>query len=106
MLMRAIQTFKDHFVSALATTDSKFPLQLWDQLAPQVENTLNMLCPLQIDPTMLAYKAVHSPYNWNPQVAKQSFTNHPNHAPHGAAAVPTHGTSGCPSTIINATTNL
>ncbi len=24
----AIQTFKDHFVSALATTDSEFPLQL------------------------------------------------------------------------------
>ncbi len=23
---RAIQTFKDHFVSALATTDSEFPL--------------------------------------------------------------------------------
>jgi hypothetical protein len=42
---RAIQTFKDHFVSALATTDSKFPLQLWDRLAPQVETTLNMLRP-------------------------------------------------------------
>jgi hypothetical protein len=27
---RAIQTFKDHFVSALATTDSEFPLKLWD----------------------------------------------------------------------------
>jgi hypothetical protein len=25
---RAIQTFKVHFISALATTDSKFPLQL------------------------------------------------------------------------------
>jgi len=29
---RAIQTFKDHFVSTLATTDSNFPLQLWDRL--------------------------------------------------------------------------
>jgi hypothetical protein len=26
----AIQTFKAHFIHALATTDSKFPLQLWD----------------------------------------------------------------------------
>ncbi len=26
----AIQTFKVHFISALATTDSNFPLQLWD----------------------------------------------------------------------------
>jgi hypothetical protein len=27
---RAIQTFKEHFISALARTDSEFPLQLWD----------------------------------------------------------------------------
>jgi hypothetical protein len=27
---RTIQTFKNHFVSALATTDSEFPLQLCD----------------------------------------------------------------------------
>ncbi len=28
---RAIQTFKDAFIAALATTDSDFPLQLWDK---------------------------------------------------------------------------
>jgi hypothetical protein len=43
---RAIQTFKAHFISALATTDSNFPLQLCDQLTPQVEAMLNMLHPL------------------------------------------------------------
>ncbi len=32
----AIQTFKDAFIAALATTDSNFPLQLWDRLMPQV----------------------------------------------------------------------
>ncbi len=53
---RAIQMFKNHFISALATTGSKFPLQLWDHLAPQVKNTLNMHCPLHIDPKMLSYK--------------------------------------------------
>jgi hypothetical protein len=31
-----IQTFKDTFIAALATTDSDFPLQLWDRLMPQV----------------------------------------------------------------------
>jgi hypothetical protein len=62
---RAIQTFEAYFISALATTDSKFPLQLWDQLTNQVKTTLNMLRPSRIDPLMLAYKAVHSPYNWN-----------------------------------------
>jgi hypothetical protein len=62
---RAIQTFKDHFASALTTTNSNFLLQLWDVLAPQVENTLNMLRPLRINPNMLAYEAVRGPYNWN-----------------------------------------
>jgi deoxyribodipyrimidine photolyase-like uncharacterized protein len=32
----AIQTFKGAFIAALATTDSDFPLQLWDRLTPQV----------------------------------------------------------------------
>jgi hypothetical protein len=63
---RAIQTFKDHFVSMLATTDSKFPLQLWDCLTPHIETLLNMLQPLPIDPTKSAYEALHNPYNWNP----------------------------------------
>ncbi len=60
-----IQTFKAHFISALATTDGNFPLQMWDQLTPQVEVTLNMLCPSCIDPSMLAYETVYGPYDWN-----------------------------------------
>ncbi len=38
---RAIQTFKDAFIVAQATTDCDFPLHLWDKLAPQVQNTVN-----------------------------------------------------------------
>ncbi len=62
---RAIHTFKAHFVNALATTNSNFPLQLRDWLTPQVEATLNMLCPSCIEPTILVYEAVHGPYYWN-----------------------------------------
>ena len=62
---RTIQTFKANFISALATTNSKFPLQLWDQLTPQVQNMLNMLRPLCIDPTKSAYNTVHGLYDWN-----------------------------------------
>jgi hypothetical protein len=62
---RAIQTFKAHFISALATTNSKFPLQMWDQLTPQDESTLNMLHPSCINPDISADEAVHGPYNWN-----------------------------------------
>jgi hypothetical protein len=31
---RGIQTFKGAFIAALATTDSNFPLQLWDRITP------------------------------------------------------------------------
>ncbi len=62
---RAIQTFKDHFISALAMTDSKFPLQLWDKLTSQVKNTLNLMCASRIDPNMSAYEAIWGPYDWN-----------------------------------------
>ncbi len=62
---RAIQTFNDAFISALATTDRDFPLQLWDKLMPQVINTLNMLRASHIDPTKSAYEVLYGPYNWN-----------------------------------------
>ena len=40
---RAIATFMEHFIAALATVDMHCPLQLWDEFLPQVELTLNML---------------------------------------------------------------
>jgi hypothetical protein len=40
---RAIQTFKDAFIAAMATTNLDFPLQLWDKLTLQVQDTLNLL---------------------------------------------------------------
>jgi hypothetical protein len=35
---QAIHTWKDEFIAALATTDRDFPIQLWDRLAPQVQD--------------------------------------------------------------------
>ncbi len=61
----AIQTFKDTFIAALATTDSKFPLQLWDQLTPQIQDTINLMQASCIDPTKSAYEILNEPYNWN-----------------------------------------
>jgi hypothetical protein len=62
---RAIQTFKDAFIAALATTDRDFPLQLWDKLAPQVQDTLNLLRASRINPNILAYEALNGRYNWD-----------------------------------------
>jgi hypothetical protein len=51
---RTIQTFKDVFIPALATTNSKFSLQMWDWLTPQVMNTLNMMRACCVNLTILA----------------------------------------------------
>ena len=61
----AIQTFKYHFISALVTTNSKFPLQLWDKLTSQVKNTLTLMQASRIYPNILAYEAIWGPYDWN-----------------------------------------
>ena len=94
---RAIQTFKDHFVSALATTDSEFPLQLWDRLMPQVETTLNLMRRSRIDPTKSAYEVLNGPYDWNrfslaPPDARPSYMSHLPNADHGAAGASMPGT--------------
>jgi hypothetical protein len=62
---QAIQTFKDAFIAALAMTDSEFPLQLWDKLAPQVQNTLNLLQASRINSNILVYETLNGPYNWD-----------------------------------------
>jgi len=62
---RAIQTFKDAFVATLAMTDHDFPLQLWNKLAPQVQDTLNLLRASRINPHISAYEALNGPYNWD-----------------------------------------
>jgi hypothetical protein len=62
---RAIQTFKTCFIGALGTIDANFPIQLWDKLAPQVQDSINILCQSRVRPEMSAYKALEGPYDWN-----------------------------------------
>ena len=58
---QGIQTWKDAFIAALATADSDFPLQLWDRLTKQVQDTLNLMRASRIDPTKLAYGILNGP---------------------------------------------
>jgi hypothetical protein len=51
---RAIQTFKNHFIAGLCTTNAQFPLMLWDQLLPQALITLNLLHTSRINPCLSA----------------------------------------------------
>ena len=62
---RAIQTFKNHFISGLWSIDADFPLQLWCYLLYQAEITLNLLQTSQLDPTKSAYEVMNRKFNYN-----------------------------------------
>jgi hypothetical protein len=62
---RAIQTFKNRFIGALGTTDTDFPIQLWDKLTPQVQDSINLLRRSRTNPTMSAYETLEGLYDWN-----------------------------------------
>jgi hypothetical protein len=105
---QAIQTFKDAFIAALATTDSEFPLQWWDKLAPQVQNALNLLQASRINPKILAYEALNGPYTWDCYplrhlVVKLSFMKHRQCEGHGYHEVQMHGIWVPPKTVTDAT---
>ncbi len=63
---RAIQTFKNHFISGLCTTDPKFPFQLWNHLTHQATITCNILRRSRINPDVSAYEQLHgAKFDWN-----------------------------------------
>jgi hypothetical protein len=70
-----IQTVKIRFIGALGTTDVNFPVQLWDQLTPQVQDAINLLHRSRIKPNVSAYKALKGPYDWNRYLMVPLHTN-------------------------------
>ena len=66
---KAIQVFKDHFISVLCGTDISFPMRLWCRLLRQAEDQLNMLRTSRVDGTKSAFEILHGAkhdYNANP----------------------------------------
>ena len=62
---RAIQTFKNHFISVLYGADSSFPAKQWDRLLKQAVMTLNMCRPSRINPKLSAYQQVWGNFDFN-----------------------------------------
>ena len=62
---RAIRTFQNHFIAGLCSVDKDFPLHLWDQLLPQAEITLNLLCASRINPKLSAWAQLHGIFDFN-----------------------------------------
>lgn len=67
---RAIQTYKNHYISGLATVHPDFPLNLWDQLIEHGEITLNLMRQSRQHPHLSSYEHVcgHFDYNATPLV--------------------------------------
>ena len=62
---RAIQTWKDHFISAFSGTASDFPTHLWCQLLPQMEKQLCLLRQTNANPNVCTYTHLYGPHNYN-----------------------------------------
>ena len=62
---RAIQTWKNHFLSGLATCHPQFPVREWDRLIPQANITLNLLRSSRINPRLSAYAFIFGIFNFN-----------------------------------------
>ncbi len=62
--VRAIQTFKAHFIFILAGVDDKFPLLLWCHLLKPTELTLNLLRQSRVAPKISAFVHVHSTHDY------------------------------------------
>jgi hypothetical protein len=61
---RAIQTFKNHFVSILHGCDPEFPANQWDRLIKQTVMTLNMVRPSRLNPKLSAYNQLWGVFNF------------------------------------------
>ena len=62
---RAIQDFKNHFISMLYGADDDFPKNRWDLLLDQAEITLNMRRTSNVNPKVSAYTLINGIYNFN-----------------------------------------
>ena len=62
---RAIQTFKNHFISIMNGCDIKFPPHLWCRLIYQAVITLNMLRRSRINPKLSAYNQIFGNFDFN-----------------------------------------
>ena len=62
---RAIQTFKNHFITILAGVNSQFPKNEWDKLLPQAEIIINLLRSSRIKPNLSAYEQMEGTFDYN-----------------------------------------
>ena len=61
----AIRTFKEHFISRLASNHKELPLHIWCQLLPHASLTLSLLRQSRMHPRLSGYAQLHGEFNYN-----------------------------------------
>jgi hypothetical protein len=62
---RAIRTWKNHFIAALAGVDPQFPMCAWNELLTHIEITLNLMRGSPTHPRMSAWEGLNGPYDFD-----------------------------------------
>ena len=62
---RAIRTFKENFISGLASTHKEFPLHLCCWLLPQASLKINLIQKSCMNPKLSGYAQLHGEFNYN-----------------------------------------
>ena len=92
---RAIQTYKDYFISGLSSCDPNFPLHLWDRLIPNATLTLNLLLPSRLNPILSAEAQLNSAFDFNrTPLAPPGMQVIVHKTPNNRRTCPPHGVDG------------
>jgi len=62
---KAIQTWKDHFISNLSSIANTFSIHLWCQTIPQMERQLNLLSQSNTNPKISTYAHLYGHHDYN-----------------------------------------
>ena len=65
MAEKAIQTWKNHFVSVMSAAAATFPRHLWSQEIPQADRQVILLRQSNIHPTISTYAQVYGQQNYS-----------------------------------------
>ena len=62
---KAIDIYKNHFISGLAIVNPSFPLHLWCRIVPLATTTLNLLRPTRINPRLSVNEFLNGVFDYN-----------------------------------------
>ena len=62
---RAVRTWKNHFISGIASLPNEFPISNWCWLIPQCNINLNLMQPCRQNRPLLAHTDLHGEFHFD-----------------------------------------